>query len=1166
VLRVVYSNRTEELLSELALRVRAQQAVAPLAPVPIVVSSAGVEKAVRLGVARATGIAANLEVSLLTRFAAGVVEGASGVRVADGAAFEAMALALFLDEALLAERDVEPLRRYLGAAGGNPDAVDARRVQLAARVGRIFEQYSYSRGDMLSEWQRADPRDPRDASPESETLVWQRRLYRAMLAPGGLAEAWARRGGPRVLALHDAVEGVEGGAPASRGVHVFALSPFARSFEQLFLRLARTTDVVLYALSPCEGFWEDVDPRDPPLLHLWGRPGREHVRALNAASGFDHDDRFVDPLDASPPTLLRQLQADILHRNRGPAALPRDALARDESLVVLEHASIRRELEAVASEIWRLVDADPTLRFDAIAVVLPEADLESYLAHLPVVFHESHALPLQVAGASLAADSRILEAIELLFALPSGRFTRQELLRLALHPAVVASLDDVDPTRWLAWCDALGIVHGADRADHEGTYIERDILNWDQGLRRLALGAVMSAGGDAGDGPPPFEVGGEEYVPLETAASEMRDAVLLGALLRSLIADARFVRAEERTLGEWAEVLCTLVETYVAPTTDVEEEHLATCLRCVRSIGGAGSFELTDVRVRYTVARDLVLGRLVKLPAGRTGEGVVAGTLAAPRPLPFRVVFACGLSEGRFPSPDAEDPLDLRWAARRPGDVTARERDKYSFLELLLAARDRVYASYVSRDPLTGDRLAPSSVVQDVARTLATCYGDAAVTPARRHPLRRWNPDYFPDLFPRGAADTTRGAPAIGSMHLPEAREEAVTLALREALRANGARLTRDDVIAQAALDPAWRPLADHLGLAALGPSSRAMAGRVTVPMYALVKFLEFPLQGWAKYRVGLDEVEEDDAMAREDEPFETPNRDLTVLLREVFFGAGDRTLADAYDAAAHARELVGAGPSGVFARGERDEHVDALGQWRDGLVDAGVAAAGIEVHRFGRAGEHARSSQVRAPLVIDLHMSDAAGVAHLVRVEIGGRTLPLSGDLEASVILHRRNQKPGFKEWADADLERMLLRAFVDHAVLAAAGVAPGRARRCVTIVASPGERHVETADLAPTSQDEAVVWLRAAVKDLLGAPHAYFFPCEAVFVHRRNVEQPMVPVIQQARTLLRDADGSADLRSAYGPVPRLRRYPIPDEETARSMAEGRFGAFFEKVTRRSP
>jgi exodeoxyribonuclease V gamma subunit len=568
---------------------------------------------------------------------------------------------------------------------------------------------------------------------------------------------------------------------------------------------------------------------------------------------------------------------------------------------------------------------------------------------------------------------------------------------------------------------------------------------------------------------------------------------------------------------------------------------------------------LGDVRVRYAIARDLVLRRLVKLPSGRGGEGVVASTLSSVRPLPFRVVFACGMGEGRFPSPEADDPLDLRWARRREGDVTARERDKYAFLELLLGARDRLYTSYVSRDPLTGDPLAPSSVVQDMLAMTWSRYGVHKDSLRVRHPLRRWDPVYFPSIF------GGRAPAHHGTMHIPEAREEAVTLALRRAIESSGARVTREDVAARAPADPTWRALADHLGLhQRIAAEPRTTVTRITVPMYALVKFLEFPLQGWARFRVGLDEIDEDDAMAREDEPFETPSRDETLLLRDVFFGNPASSLAAAYDATARERELRGAGPSGVFARGEREDHVRTLEAWKSALTGNGVGLDAIEVHRFGRAGEHARAQRAHAPLVIDLTLHDRAGVAHLAKVEVGGRTLPVGNDADASILLHKRAKRPGTKEWDEADLERMALRAFIDHAVLSAAGVTPGRPRRCVTVVASREDAHdgplVRTSTFAPLTRDGATAWLRDIVTDLLGAPHAYFFPCEAVFVHHRgDPDTPIVPVLQDAARMLRDSDGPPALRSSYGPVPRVREYPLPDEKSARAMIAKRFGAFFE-------
>jgi len=1174
MIRLVYSNRTEELAAELAGRVRAQQAGGDaLTPVRVVVPNGAVEGWLRLAVARERGIAANLETTQLTRFAAEVAAPPQ-TRVADAEAIEAMALALLLDDALLAAPQLAPVRAYVGGAEANGaeaprrreerDAADVRRVQLAARIGRLFEEYTFSRGEMLSGWAKGAALD----ASRAETERWQRALWLAMFGEGGLARARS----PRLVPLHEAVAAL---APRAgelpRVVHVFGFAHVARTFHDLLERLARATDVVVYSLSPCEGFWEDVDRADPEPLHLWGRPGREHVRALNAMAGFDHEDRFVDPRGGGAgggraPSLLHRLQGDLLRREPARETPPSDAPARgDGTIVALEHASVRRELEAVASEIWRLVREDESLRFDEIAVLVPPGDAAAYATHLPAVFAEAHDLPHQRVGLAAPHASGVVEAIDLLLALPLGRFTRPEVMRLAAHPSVVASLDGVDTQRWPSWCEALGIVHGADRGDHEGTYIERDILNWDQGLRRLALGAFMA--GDASGPAAPVRIGEDAYVPHEVAGSELRDAAAFGALVRSLLADARFARDAAMTMREWAALLRAMIESYVTPGDDAESEQLARCLRRLHALA---EVDLGGRRVGYRVACELARARLGPLGAGRGGEGVVVSTLAALRPLPYRIVFACGMGEGRFPSPDAEDPLDLRWTRRQAGDVTARERDKYAFLELLLATRERLYLSYVSRDALTGDALAPSSVVQELLHALGRGYVRDLASLRRRHALRRWDPRYFPDLFAAGGAlEPAGGGDALGTMALPEARAEARTLALRRSLEAHeGARVGPGEVRARAATDAAWGALADHLRLARVpAPAVPAAAeGRVVVPMHALVKFLELPLQGWARFRLGLDEIDDDDVLARDAEPFETPLREETLLLREVLFAAAaqGRPVEQAYDALVRDRELRGAGPSGVFAAGERGDHLRALRAWQSELERDGVPPGSLEVHRFGRAGEAPRVEHVHEPLAFELDVIDAAGVKRIVHAEIAGRTLPLGAGARASVTLAKRASEGGPKEpWAVAGRKRSMLRSLVDYAVLAASGALPDarEPHSALVLVATPDAVVPERASFAPMSRDQAIGWLRGLVRELLGAPHAYFFPCEAVFVHRAQAaDAPLSAVLEEARDKLRDGDRAPALRSLYGPVPRPQDFPAPDEASARAMADRRFGPFFRE------
>jgi exodeoxyribonuclease V gamma subunit len=1140
MVRLVYSNDMGELLEELARRVRAQQLRdGPLVPVRIVVPSASVDAFARLGIARVCGIAANLEMSSLAGFGSEVAVAATGKPLADAAAFEARTLAVLVRGDALARSELAPVAAYVRACGDAPDAIDLRRVQLAVHMGRLFEEYTYSRGEMLSAWTQGSLVEGGD----TETQLWQRALWRAM----GMHAAQ-----PALALLHELASSLDASAPGlPAAVHVFAMPHLPRSIQSLLERLARGRQVVIYALSPCEGFWEDVDAADPGPLHLWGRPGREHVRALNALAGFDHEDRFVDPLErvkGGAPTLLRQLQSDILHRH-APRVAPdaRRRFQHDDSLVVLEHANVRRELEVVASEIWRTVSDDETLKFDDVAVLIPEADFATYASQLPTVFREAHDLPNRIVGVPAPA-SAVAEAIDLLLALPYGRFTRQELLRAASHPRVAPV--QADPDRWAAWCDDLGIVHGADRSDHEGTYVTRDLLSWDQGLRRLALGSFMA--GDASGARQPFELGGESYVPLEVAPSELQEAAAFGLLLRSLVEDARFARQAELSLVDWSRFLRAIVESYVNPSTPADEEELSHALRCLH---GLADIDIGERPVHYRLAVEMARLRLRSASGALQGAGVVASTLTALRPLAFRVVFACGLGEGRFPSSEADDPLDLRSGRRREADVSPRERDRFAFLELLTSTRDRLVLSYVSRDTLTGQKVSPSSVVQELLHALSLGYLDEVEGLRRHHPLRRWDPAYFRDLFSE-ADDIGR---SLHTLRLPEARAEARTLALRRDLEARGERASPDDVMALAEKDPAWAELGQHLRFASLPEAPGDTQPRIFVPLYALVKFLEFPLQAWARFRLGLDERDDEDKAATEDEVFETDFRDETLFLRRVLLDAKteERSLAEVYDQAARERELRGSGPSGAFARAERDDHLKTLETWRAELAAAGVAIEGIEVHRFGRSGEASRADASHDALVLDVDYKDHGGVTRIVKAELWGSTLPLGADRTISVTLAKRADPKG--SWGRAD--RAQLRAFVDHAALAAAGIAPGSLHASLSVIATPeGPRRVH-ASFEPLSHDEAVRWLRTMVVDLLSGPHSYFLPSEVVLVNAdEGPDALIVPELAEARNELASSDGPPALRSTYGPVPRPHEYPLPDEASAREMIARRFGLLFAK------
>ena len=83
------------------------------------------------------------------------------------------------------------------------------------------------------------------------------------------------------------------------------------------------------------------------------------------------------------------------------------------------------------------------------------------------------------------------------------------------------------------------------------------------------------------------------------------------------------------------------------------------------------------------------------------------------------------------------------------------------------------------------------------------------------------------------------------------------------------------------------------------------------------------------------------------------------------------------------------------------------------------------------------------------------------------------------------------------------------------------------------------------------ARTFLTDLLVDMLGAPHAYLLPCEAVFEHFLKGT-----AIEDIVERMKESDSSA-CSSRYGPVPNFEQYEPPAADEARGMIERRFGLF---------
>ena len=172
------SNRTETLAAELAEVLRVP-AGSPFVPEQVVVPSRGMERWLAMQLATRLRVCAHVEFpfpAAAVRQAFDAVLGEAGDRAEAWRAERLSWSVLAVLDGLLDRRELAPLRDYLAVCGedahaspGTPlDAVSHKRLQLARRIGDVFDRYATYRPELVLGWDRG------------EGEGWQPLLWRAL--------------------------------------------------------------------------------------------------------------------------------------------------------------------------------------------------------------------------------------------------------------------------------------------------------------------------------------------------------------------------------------------------------------------------------------------------------------------------------------------------------------------------------------------------------------------------------------------------------------------------------------------------------------------------------------------------------------------------------------------------------------------------------------------------------------------------------------------------------------------------------------------------------------------------------------------------------------------------------------------------------------------------
>jgi exodeoxyribonuclease V gamma subunit len=781
MLYVHRSNRTERLLEAL-VEVVSEPLPDPFCSEIVVVQGRGLERWLSIELARRLGDWANPSFPFPKAFLGEVLRLARGEEAYRAA--EALepgnllwTIARILGSSLVEYPEFEPVRAYLSG-----DAGAVRRLELSRKIAEVFDRYVLYRPEWLSAFERGE---------NGGAPPWQAVLWREIV--GGMPPA--ARAGVRLSELgrllRDPSIELNGLPPR---VSVFGISTLAPATLEALVALATRIDLHLFVFAPTrEYLGSSLSPRDEtrlfrhaaratdlhldrgnPLAALLGTLAREFQDLLEEATDggyLEPDDLFVDPApDPSTASVLHVVQSDILNLRDRRFWGSAEPLARDPvdgSIEIHACHSPLREVEVLHDRLLALFEDpsfDPPLKPHEVAVLCPAID--DYAPYIEAVFGADPArpkIPFHLADrAPRAADPTIdafFHALEVL----RGRLAAPEVFDLLAREPVRRrfGIESADLEALRAWLEDTNVRWGADEC-HRASRGQPPIREntWEFALDRLFLGFAL-----------PGESLFAGVLPVERVGSAQ--AELLGRFAEFWRALRRFADLAEvlRSVPGWAGTLGEMLEALFAEDLGPDSHRRIRCaLGELASRAASSGFEEEVSLDALLPLLDSEIGQ--GAPArGFLSHGVAFCAMVPMRSIPFRVVALLGLSDGAFPRVERVPSFDATARARRPGDRTQRDDDRFLFLEALLSARQRLIVTFRGQSLQDNAPLPPSVVVSELLDAIADSFAGPAADPmvrfaereqrlsrlVLRHPLHAFSRRYFgadpdPRLFSYSAS------------------------------------------------------------------------------------------------------------------------------------------------------------------------------------------------------------------------------------------------------------------------------------------------------------------------------------------------------------------------------------------------------------------------------
>ena len=661
---------------------------------------------------------------------------------------------------------------------------DMAAWDLANALSPVLDQYLFYRPEWILDWEAGN-----FAANDWQARLWQRIIMQKESNKREVIH-WLELQENFIDAFATKFENDNTGSFPER-VSFFSVPALSPGYLRLLGELATKTDVHMFVVNPCREYWGDIESlkrqfKRPVeeiayyeigngLLASLGKQGRDFIDQLHELNA-ETEESWVEP---ERDTVLHCLQSDILN-------LEESASDIEERTSIQIHAchTPMREVEVLHDQILAAIESSDDLK--PADIVVMTSMIDTYAPYIEAVFSTAeHYLPYSIADRSVSSSKPEVEVMLKILDLPDQRFNVEAVFELLEYPCIQKqfNLDDKQVLQCRHWAQETNIRWGVSDKMRAASGLPATFEHsWKYGLDRMLLGYMM-----------PSEHLFDDSSLLPFNDIEGSDAQLLSSFKH--FSDTVFQLWKWASLSldidQWSEKLQALIQA-VFPD-DSDHSVILNALDSLKQQSELAKFE-------HTISFSIVKKALRKLLES-TGEerfmsrGITFCALVPMRSVPFKMVALLGMNDGGFPRQDQRHSFDKMANDIRKGDRSRRDEDRYLFLESILAARQRLYISFIGQSVQDNSPLPPSVVISELLDYLTKMTASEQQDWINYHPLQAFSPRYYSNdenifsyvkeylsLHNKDENTTNLNTPFL-SHPLPEAEEEFKHISLEQLIR-----------------------------------------------------------------------------------------------------------------------------------------------------------------------------------------------------------------------------------------------------------------------------------------------------------------------------------------------------------------------------------------------